>query len=151
MHALSSIWPLMILNKIPFTSQHNSRWLKTFRETLAIFQRLINPNPTKPKGQRNLIRSISCLIKSIVMDRDFYKNIPYEVLFILSWWRHQWKHFPRYWPFVVNIPLTKPSDTELWCFLWSAPVEYGWGDGWVNNREAGDLRRHRAHYDVIVM
>ena len=24
-------------------------------------------------------------------------------------------------------------------------------NGWVNNREAGDLRRHRAHYDVIVM
>ena len=23
--------------------------------------------------------------------------------------------------------------------------------GWVNNREAGDLRRSRAHYDVIVM
>ena len=22
---------------------------------------------------------------------------------------------------------------------------------WVNNREAGDLRRHRAHYDIIVM
>ena len=24
-------------------------------------------------------------------------------------------------------------------------------NGWVNNREAGDLRRHRAHYDVSVM
>ena len=24
-------------------------------------------------------------------------------------------------------------------------------DGWVNNREAGDLRRYRTHYDVIVM
>ena len=24
-------------------------------------------------------------------------------------------------------------------------------NGWVNNREAGDLRRHRIHYDVIVM
>ena len=24
-------------------------------------------------------------------------------------------------------------------------------NSWVNNREAGDLRRHRAHYDVIVM
>ena len=23
--------------------------------------------------------------------------------------------------------------------------------GWVNNRDAGDLRRHRAHYDVIAM
>ena len=22
---------------------------------------------------------------------------------------------------------------------------------WVNNREAGDLRRHSAHYDVIVL
>ena len=26
-----------------------------------------------------------------------------------------------------------------------------WINGWVNNREAGDLRRRRAHYDVIVM
>ena len=26
-----------------------------------------------------------------------------------------------------------------------------WINGWVNIREAGDLRRHRAHYDVIVM
>ena len=26
-----------------------------------------------------------------------------------------------------------------------------WINGWVNNREAGDLRHHRAHYDVIVM
>ena len=24
-------------------------------------------------------------------------------------------------------------------------------NGWVNNREAGDLRRYRSHYDVIVM
>ena len=43
------------------------------------------------------------------------------------------------------IPLTKASDVEHWCFLWSAP----WINGWVNNRVAGDLRRHRAHYDVM--
>ena len=45
------------------------------------------------------------------------------------------------------IPLTKVSDVELCCFLWSLP----WLNGWVNNREAGDMRRHRAHYDAIVM
>ena len=45
------------------------------------------------------------------------------------------------------IPHTKASDAELWCFLWSAP----WINGWVNNREAGDLGRNHAHYDVIVM
>ena len=26
-----------------------------------------------------------------------------------------------------------------------------WITGWVNSREAGDLKRPRAHYDVIVM
>ena len=26
-----------------------------------------------------------------------------------------------------------------------------WINGWENNREAGDLRRYRAHYDVIAM
>ena len=26
-----------------------------------------------------------------------------------------------------------------------------WINGWVNIREAGDLRRHRGHYDVNVM
>ena len=26
-----------------------------------------------------------------------------------------------------------------------------WINGWVNSREVGDLRRHRTHYDVIVM
>ena len=26
-----------------------------------------------------------------------------------------------------------------------------WTNGSENNREAGDLRRYRAHYDVIVM
>ena len=28
---------------------------------------------------------------------------------------------------------------------------YVWINGWVNNGEAGDLRRYRAHYDVTVM
>ena len=45
------------------------------------------------------------------------------------------------------IPRTKASDAELLYFLWSVP----WINGWVNNREIGDLRRHRAHFDIIVM
>ena len=45
------------------------------------------------------------------------------------------------------IPLTKASDAELWHFLWAASEK----NGWVNNRNAGDLRHHRAHYYVTVM
>ena len=26
-----------------------------------------------------------------------------------------------------------------------------WTNGWTNNRDAGDLRPHRTHYDVIIM
>ena len=65
----------------------------------------------------------------------------------------KWKYFLHYWPFVRGftghrwIPRTKTRDAELWCFFRSVP----WIDGWVNSHEAGDLRRHRAHYDVIVM
>ena len=44
-------------------------------------------------------------------------------------------------------PRTKASDAEFWCLLWSAP----WINGWIDNRQAGYLRRHRTHYDIIVM
>ena len=60
----------------------------------------------------------------------------------------EWKHFrvtgPLCGEFTCHrwIPLTKASDAVLWCFLWSGPE---------HNRNAGDLRRHRAHYDVTVM
>ena len=65
----------------------------------------------------------------------------------------KWKHFPRYWPFVRGIhrsPVNSPHK-GLWrgalmFILICARIK-----GWVNNREAGDLRRFRAHYDVIVM
>ena len=74
-----------------------------------------------------------------------------------SWIFHddviKWKHFPRYWPFVwvihqstVNYPHKGQWREALMFSLICA-----WLNGWVNNREAGDLRCHPAHYDVIVM
>ena len=61
----------------------------------------------------------------------------------------KWKHFLRYWSFVTGdrwIPLAKGSDAELWCFLCGASTSV-----WASNRDASDLRRHRAHHDVTVM
>ena len=45
------------------------------------------------------------------------------------------------------IPRTKASDAELWRFFFMCARI----NGWVNNGKAGDLRRHRARYDIIVM
>ena len=65
----------------------------------------------------------------------------------------KWKHFPRYWPFVRGIqrsPVNSPHKGQ-----WRGALMFSlicvWINGWVNNREAGDLRRNRAHYDVTVM
>ena len=65
----------------------------------------------------------------------------------------KWKHFPRYWPFVRGIhrsPVNCPHKGQ-WRGALMFPLIWAWINGWVNNREAGDLRRYRTHYDVIVM
>ena len=65
----------------------------------------------------------------------------------------KWKHFPRYWPFVRGIylsPVNSPHKGQ-WRGALMFTLIYARINGWVNNRAAGDLRRHRAHYDVIVM
>ena len=65
----------------------------------------------------------------------------------------KWKHFPRYWPFVWGIH--RSSVNSLHKGQWRGALMFSltcpWTNGWGNNREAGDLRRNRAHYDVIVM
>ena len=65
----------------------------------------------------------------------------------------KWKHFPRYWPFVRGIhrsPVTSPHKGQ-WRGTLMFSLICAWINGWVNNREASDLRRHRSNYGVNVM
>ena len=65
----------------------------------------------------------------------------------------KWKHFPRYWAFVRGIhrwPVNSPHKGQ-WRGALMFSLICAWINGWVNNREAGDLRRHRAHHGVTVM
>ena len=66
-----------------------------------------------------------------------------------TWWRHQMETFSALLaicagnsPVLGEFPAQKPVTRSFDVFL---------ENGWVNNRQAGDLRRYRAHYDVIVM
>ena len=68
-------------------------------------------------------------------------------------WHHQMETFLRYRPFVRRIhrsPVNSPHKGQ-----WRRALMFSlicvWINGWVNNSEAGDLRRYRAHYDVTVM
>ena len=65
----------------------------------------------------------------------------------------KWKHFPRNWPFVRWIhrsPVNSPHKGQ-----WRGALMFSlicvWINDWVNDGEAGDLRRYRIHYDVTVM
>ena len=65
----------------------------------------------------------------------------------------KWEHLPRYWPFVRGIhgsPVNSPHKGQ-----WRGTLMFSlictWTNCSANKRDAGDLRCHRAHYDVIVI
>ena len=69
-----------------------------------------------------------------------------------SWWRHQMETFSALLalcegnsPVTDEFPSQRPVTRSFEVFF-DLRI-----NGWVNNREADDLRRHRAHYDVTVM
>ena len=56
----------------------------------------------------------------------------------------KWKHFPRYWPFVRRIHRSPVNSSHK--VQWRGALMFSlicaWMNGWVNNRDAGGLRRH---------
>ena len=72
---------------------------------------------------------------------------------ILSWWCGQMDTFSALLAlcagnslFTSEFPAQRPVTRSFDVFFICA-----WINDWENNRKAGDLRRHLAHYDVIVM
>ena len=66
---------------------------------------------------------------------------------VIKWW-----HFPSQLPFARGIhqsPVNYPHKGQ-WCWALMFSLICVWTNSWINN-EAGDLGRHRAHYDVTVM
>ena len=59
----------------------------------------------------------------------------------------KWKHFPRNWPFVRGIYRSRwiPRTKGQWRGALMSYLICVCINDWVNNREAGDLRRHRGH------
>ena len=92
----------------------------------------------------------------IIHVRTVHPKICAHVYVFLHLLRHddviKWKHFSHYWAFVRGIhrsPVNSPKGQWRGTLMFSLICAYM--DGWVNNLQAGDLRRHRDHYDVTVM
>ena len=70
-----------------------------------------------------------------------------------SWWRHQMETYSAIWPLVCGFhqsPVNSPLN-DLWRRALMFPLICAWINSCVSNCEAGDLRHHCTHYDVIVM
>ena len=71
----------------------------------------------------------------------------------ISWWRHQMETLSALLAISAgNSPVTGEfPQKRRWRGALVLSFIFAWINAWVNNCETGDLRRHRAHYDAIVM
>ena len=85
-------------------------------------------------------------------------NTPHTVTYqVRIWEKHddiiKWKAFPHYWTFergIHQLPVNSPHKGQ-WHGAFMFSLICSWINGWVNKHETGDLRCHRAQYDVTVM
>ena len=71
-----------------------------------------------------------------------------------SWWHHQMEVFSTLLAICAgNSPVTGefPAQRPVMRSFDVFSLICTWINGWVNNRDAGDLRCHCAHYDVTVL
>ena len=70
-----------------------------------------------------------------------------------SRWRHQMETFSALLLICTGIHQSPVNSLQKgqWRRALMFHLIRAWINGWVNNREAGDLSRHDAHYDVSVM
>ena len=80
-------------------------------------------------------------------------NIPVITIYIATWWRHQMETFFALLALCGNSLVTGEFHSQR-------PVKRSFNvlfdlrpetNGWVNNRDVGDLRRHPAYYDITAM
>ena len=110
--------------------------------------------------------NISCVIIHQIWYKEWFFNVCYIWKYTVDWWNHSCSNVQQ-----------NSIDTSLMMTSWNGNIfrvaghlcgEFTglkgqwrgalifslicvWINGWVNNREAGDLRRFRAHYEVSVM
>ena len=67
------------------------------------------------------------------------------------WWRHQMETFSALLAICAGNSRVNSPHKGQWRGALMFSSICAWINGWINNREVGDLRRNRAHYDVTVM
>ena len=125
-----------------------ARWLQQWAQGLSL--RLRGSPLASTSWSNSLIIDIYSAASA---QRHVLMSPSYKMISIPSW-RHQMESFSAllaiFMRGIHGSPVNSPHKGQ-----WRGALVFSlicvWINGWVNNREAGDLRRYRAHYDVIVM
>ena len=100
----------------------------------------------------------------IVLSSETFRSGPNDTRYILctkgisnwvpmlnAWWCHRMETFSALLAICAGNSLVNSPHKGKWRGALMFSLICPWMNDWVNNREAGDLRRHRTHYDVTVM
>ena len=146
-------WPFARgIHRSPLNSQHRGQWLGA----LIIFDLHLNKRVSKQSCVwwfetplyplwRHCNASDSDELTMVPILLNVKNNVHDDVI--------KWKHFPRNWPFARGIHRSPVNSTHKgqWRGALMFSLICGRINGWVNNGEAGDLRRYRVHCDVMLM
>ena len=97
--------------------------------------------------------SMQLLIHDLISSTNGIKRLLRWRVMVRPWWRHQMKTFSALLAMCAGIHRSPVSFSHKGqrCGALMFSLICAWINHCVNNGETGDLRRYRAHYDVIVM
>ena len=112
---------------------------------------------TWARRSRNAICRINCQ-GEMINENTFDKNdsegwLILNILGNIPWWRHEMEMFSTLLALCEGNhqpPVDSPHKSQ-WRGVLMFSLICAWTNGWAITRDAGDLRRHRTHYDVTVM
>ena len=115
---------------------------------VVIFETWLRSTITKVNNETYkplpIVRNWSCAhsMRKIAQLKDFYH--------MMTSWNGKFTVLLAFVRGIYRSPVNSPYKGQ-WCGALMCSLIGVWIYGWVNNREAGDLKRYRAHYDVMVM
>ena len=145
--AVCAMWfQAWISNDIDWRNCNNIKWQGTL---LCLVDYFYNPGfvVVNKKDCRFKLCGKLFLLLSAHHWKSLFTSQSMGALTSCPWWRHQMETFSALLAICArNSPVNPPHKGQ-----WRGTLMFSLVCVWINNGEAGDLRCHRSHYDVIVM
>ena len=132
---LNATWKVVVIHTylyVPFL------WRNSLRENEIPIPYVVNSSPYSRYLTHCRMKSHSAAPVTSIVAPDGIAH---------PWWRHKMETFSA----LLAICWGNSPHKDQWRRALMFSLISTWINGWVNNGDAGDLRDHRTHYDVIVM